>query len=202
MKFYYTKTSPFARKCLMLAIEVGIENQLQLVNLSQSGSFQLPEHFEKINPLYKIPALETADCGVIIDSPLICLYLNSLSKNRSLYSDNFKMRLYQLKLEAVADGLLDAAILRRYEALREPQLQSKDFDNKQFIKIKASLGFLENEVKNFKTPLCIGELAVLSSLAYLNFRFKHELWLSDFSKLSSWFKDAEKTSAFIQTHFE
>lgn len=186
----------------MLAIEAGIDHQLDLENLSKSGTFQISENFEKINPLLKIPALETAEDGVIIDSPLICLYLNNLSKKRSLYSEDFKTRLNQMKLEAVADGLLDAAILRRYESLRNPQQQSHEFDQKQKLKIKNSMDFFESETQKFQTPCSIGELAILSSLAYLQFRFSQESWLQNYKKLNFWFNETQNFPAFKQTQFE
>ena len=66
------------------SIEAGVFESLNLINLSKSGTFQLPKNFDNINPLFKIPVLEIKNDDIIIDSPVICEYLDFISVQRKL----------------------------------------------------------------------------------------------------------------------
>ena len=68
MKLYYSPTSPYARKCLVLAIEKSLVNQVELVNLSPWDNLN---NLLQVNPLCKVPALELDDGSALCDSPLI-----------------------------------------------------------------------------------------------------------------------------------
>lgn len=199
MKLYYTKSSPFARKVLINSIEAGVFESLNLINLSKSGTFQLPKNFDNINPLFKIPALEIKNDDIIIDSPVICEYLDFISVQRKLLPTDITEKFFQLKLQALADGLMEAAVLRRYESLREPHQQSHEFDSKQLQKINATLNYFNNHVGFLKTPYMIGEVAIMCAIGYMDYRFPHETWRSKNPNLEKWFKLAQQWLPFQST---
>lgn len=200
MKLYYSKSSPFARKVIIHFLEAQIFNQVELVDLGKTGTFTLPIHFESVNPLLKIPALELKDKSMIIDSRIICEYIDSISIGRKLIPTSSQERFFQLKIQAIADGLLDAAVLRRYESIREPHLQSKEFDQKQNLKITNALQFLDQNCVHFANPYTIGEVATMAALGYLDFRFSTENWRAGFTRLADWHKKAQTWEPFQKTN--
>ncbi len=118
MRLFYSATSPFARKCLILLLESGMRDHVQLITAAGTpldpGSMPLAQ-----NPLGKIPALERDDSPALYDSRVICRYLDSLA-GKPLYPQ--APQLWDtLTLEATGDGITDAAILMVYEARVRPE---------------------------------------------------------------------------------
>src|SRR5262249_55918310 len=107
LKLYGTPISPFARKAMVIAHELGLK--LEILPRPNDA-----EEFRRVNPLGKIPALVLADGSVIFDSPVICEYLNAqgggkfFPGNSLLRGDQGKWR--ALTLQARGDGLADAAV--------------------------------------------------------------------------------------------
>src|ERR1700759_828996 len=108
MKLYTNAASPFARKCRIVAHEL----DLKLEEI-RTLPFNDPD-FRRINPLGKIPALVLDDGSVLIDSPVICEYLNHKGGGKffpgmHLFKDP-AARWKSLGLQALGDGLADAAV--------------------------------------------------------------------------------------------
>jgi glutathione S-transferase len=115
---------------------------------------------EKHNPIGKIPALSVKGMD-LFDSPVICEYLDSLHKGRKLLPRKGRERWVALRLQAMADGLLDAAILTRYEgALRPKDKRWPDWIKGQTKKIEGVLAQLEAEAKSLKGQPTIGTISV------------------------------------------
>ena len=108
MKLYSNTASPFARKCRVVAHELGLKlEEIRTLPVQD-------ENFRRINPLGKIPALVLDDGSVLIDSPVICEYLNDLGGGKffpgtSAFRHN-SGRWKALGLQALGDGLADAAV--------------------------------------------------------------------------------------------
>ncbi len=119
MKLYYAQKSPYVRKALVVANEAGIEDKLEKVDCSTTTPVN-PDA-SNANPLKKIPALELDDGTILYDSPVICEYLDTELGNGSLFPRELPARWIALRFQALADGLLDAAILLRYEPLLRPE---------------------------------------------------------------------------------
>lgn len=198
LKLYYSTSSPFARKVLITAILTGQRNQIELIDFGKTGIFN-PDYDMK-NPLGKIPALEISPDNVMIDSPIICEYLNFKSTTQKIFAEIHTEAYFgQKKIEALADGLMDAAVLRRYEVLRPKELFSTDFDQKQAYKIGQSLHYFESNLFLLKPELSIAEISVLCALAYLDFRFPNENWRTNHAGLAQWFEKASLHPAFQAT---
>lgn len=119
MKLFYSPTSPYARKCRALAIEKGIEGRLEIITASPMSN---PPELQAANPLGKVPALVLADGSCIVDSPVICAYLDSLGDTPRLIPADPAARFDALTREALADGIMDAAFAIVMERKRpEPQ---------------------------------------------------------------------------------
>ena len=181
MKLYSNAASPFARKCRVIAHELGITlEEIRTLPMQDEG-------FRRINPLGKIPALVLDDGSALIDSPVICEYLNSRGGGKffpgmSIWRPG-NGRWKALGLAALGDGLADAAvawiILGREtpvpEASRQRQMQT----------VLATLDMLER-VKFAKDPT-IGEITVACAIGYVEFRMPDLDWKSTRPNLSAWY---------------
>ena len=108
---------------------------------------------DKHNPIGKIPALSVKGMD-LFDSPVICEYLDSQHKGRKLLPRKGRDRWVALRQQAMADGLLDAALLARYEgALRPEDKRWPDWTKGQMKKIDGVLDQLEAEAKSLKGKL-------------------------------------------------
>jgi glutathione S-transferase len=135
----------------------------------------------------------------LFDSPVICEYLDSLHKGRKLLPRKGRERWVALRLQAMADGLLDAAILTRYEgALRPKDKRWPDWIKGQTKKIEGVLAQLEAEAKSLKGKPTIGTISVACALGYLDYRFAAN-WRAKHPKLAKWFNSTAKTPAMKAT---
>ncbi len=181
MKLRYGSTSPFVRKALVTAIETGQDAEIEKVKTNTAD----PE-LGQCNPLNKIPALVLEDGSVLIDSAVICEFLDSRKGGKLFPKD--ASRWTTLSLMALSDGILDASILRRYETQRPETLRSIDWDTRQKTKVDQALGALEQEAAGFGDRADIGTLTVAIALDYLDFRFAHEAWRDTHPNLAKWHK--------------
>src|SRR5450432_1079384 len=108
MKLYWPASSPFARKVVVAAHEVGLGDRLELTFLRPTPTKANPL-LSKDNPLSKIPVLILDDGTALFDSPVICEYLDSLHQGPKLVPASGGARWRTLKLQALCDGILDSA---------------------------------------------------------------------------------------------
>ena len=196
MKLRFSQTSPYVRKVRALAIEAGIADRLQLVTTDPwHAATDLPDS----NPLGKIPALETPDGMVLFDSPVICEYLDHLHGGAKLFPASGPARWQALRLQALGDGICDAAILRRLDGMRPAGLQSTDWQERQRQAVARACDLLEAEIHDLGGPITIGQLAVACALGYLDFRFDADKWRDGRPKLAAWFADIAKRPSIAET---
>jgi glutathione S-transferase len=136
----------------------------------------------------------------LFDSPVICEYLDNQHKGRKLLPRKGRDRWVALRQQAMADGLLDAAILARYEAaLRPEDKRWSDWSSGQMKKINGVLDQLEAEAKALKGKPTLGSISVACALGYLDFRFAASDWRSKHPKLAKWFNSFSKTPSIKAT---
>ncbi len=201
MKLYTNPASPFGRKVKVLVEELNASHQVETVHVAGSpldaGTIPISD-----NPLGKLPILTDIKLGALYDSRVICDYLNALFKG-GLYpkGDN---RFAVLRLEALADGIMDASVLIVYERRCRPETgQSDDWMAGQWQKVRRSLAFLESRVEGWSdTDLCIGQIGVGCALGYLDFRHSDRPWRGECPKLADWFETFGSRSSMIQTRPE
>jgi len=185
MKLRYSHTSPYARKAWMTAIECGVDDKLEMI---KTNAWASEADFVAENPLSKIPALTLDNGTVLYDSPVICEYLDSLHSGHKLFPDHPVERWRQLTLQALADGILDAAVAIRIEQTIRPEDKRWDgWMDRQQAAIFRSLDVLEKEVGHWGGVFLIGPISVACALGYLDFRKAVADWRTGRPHLTHWF---------------
>lgn len=181
MKLYTNVASPFARKCRVIAHELSLK-----LEEIRTLPMQDPE-FRRINPLGKIPALILDDGSVLIDSPVICEYLNHAGggkffPNNSIWKEDSR-RWKTLGLQALGDGLADAAVAWMIEGRQQPINEA--MRARHMAAVMATLDVLERAT--YAEDPSIGEIAVGCALGYLDFRMLDLDWKSSRPRLAGWY---------------
>jgi glutathione S-transferase len=182
MKLHHAPASPFARKVYACAIARGIDSQIELL---ATNPHQSPADLLAANPLSKIPCLITGDGTALFDSRVICEYLDSLEGGLALFPKAAGARFRALKLQAIGDGISDAAVMRRMESARPEEAARAANMERQKITVARALDVLEAE--ELTQSVDIGTIAVACALGYLTLRFSHEPWREGHPKLTAWF---------------
>lgn len=178
MKLYFTPTSPFVRKVLVAAHELGVVDSIETVFLRPSPLEANPE-LSRSNALSKIPALILDDGSVIADSRVICEYLDSLTaadRKRTLVPASGAERFRILRLQALCDGILEAGILVFYERTQRPaELHWTPWLEGQMKKAAQGLDALEREAATFglasnEDPIDLAQICAAVAIAWLEFR--------------------------------
>ena len=186
MKLYNSPLSPFARKCRIVALELGLADRLELVAQSVSPVTPDAKYLQNANPLGKIPALLLDDGRALYDSHVICEYLCALAGDTRLVPAG-DARWDVLTRQALASGMTDAIILVRYEtALRPEALRWADWRNGQMDKIHTSLLSLEQAPQQLHERVDLGTLALGCALGYLDLRFDAWGWRQRYPQLAAW----------------
>ena len=180
MKLFHSPTSPFARKVMACAIARGVEDRITLVPASGEG-----EELTAANPLGKLPCLITDDGVALFDSRVICEFLDTESNVFPMFPDH-GLRFRALRLQALADGISDAAVLRRGEQGRPTEEARSAVIAVQKAKVERSLDVLETDPPGKHVD--IGSIAVACALGYLDLRFASEPWRESHPKLAAWYE--------------
>lgn len=192
MKMYVNQASPFARKARILAREAGIADRIEEIETIVSP-VKANEALARDNPLVKIPALVTDGGETLFDSRVICEYLDTLHRKPKLFPGRGPRRFAALRLQALTDGVLDAAVLCRYEgAVRPEALRWRDWIDGQKRKIFGALDALEAEADPWGEEFKIGQIGAACACGYLDFRFPDWNWRSGRPQLAAWFERASR----------
>jgi len=186
MRLWHNPASPFARKARIVARETGLLPRIEEIPAMVSPVNPNADLAAR-NPLVKIPALETNDGKVLYDSSVICEYLDSLHGGERLIPSD-ATRWDALRLQALCDGILDAAVLCRYETFVRPeQYRWNDWIKGQFVKIYNGLDALAVEAPAWHR-FGIGQIGAVCVLGYLDFRFAGENWRGARPQLAKWYE--------------
>ncbi|HZZ93958.1 MAG TPA: glutathione S-transferase [Usitatibacter sp.] len=198
MKLHYSAASPFVRKVLVCAHELGLAGQIELVTTKVVPS-EPNRDYARVAPLMKVPALQTDDGLALFDSVVICEYLDDRAGGGKLFPARGEARWRALRLHAAANGILDAAVLNRYETFLRPEaLRWKAWSEGQLLKVDQSLDFLEQNAGEL-AHVDIGSIGAGCALGYLDFRYADRDWRAAHPQLASWWEKAAKRPAFEKT---
>jgi len=186
MKLFYAAPSPFVRKVLISAMELGIADRIERIDAATTP--MAPDAALAVaNPLAKLPALMTDEGEALYDSSVICEYLATEHGGSALLPASGPERWTALRLQSLADGMLDAAVLRRYEvAMRPEEHRSKEWDDGQRLKVARALDVLDRDAASLGDSPTLGTIAVACALGYLDFRFASEDWRANHPNLARW----------------
>ena len=125
--------------------------------------------------------------------------IDSLHDGNKMIPAEGEDRWQVLRLQALADGILEAGILRFLERKRPAEQQSEDFDSMQKDSVERGLNYLENTVSDWESNLDLGVLSVACILGWLDFRFANDSWRANRSKLKDWYELFSKRPSMINT---
>lgn len=186
MKLYFSPTSPYVRKCLVVARELGVDGQIQLIG-SNAHPVKRDQSIVAANPLGKVPVLVTDEGRALYDSRVICEYLDARYGAGRILPASGEARWNVLTLQALADGMLDAALLVRYEQIARPEeLRWPDWQAGQLDKIETSLTALERGELALTQDVHLGTLSLACALWYLDLRFDTLAWRARYPLVSHW----------------
>ena len=204
MKLFYQTHSPYARKVLVMAHEIGLAGRIEVIHHETSPMVRNEAVFA-LNPLGKVPVLVTDEGDCLFDSTVICEYLDGLHGGRKMIPAHGPARWQALRLQSLAQGLADAGIALRWELERRPAaLRWTELADGYRDKLFASYDFAERD-ESLDRPPDIGQIALATALSWLAFR-----GLPAFAearpRLASWYEQFSfrpsmlATPLFGQTH--
>lgn len=195
MKLRYSPTSPYVRKVMITAIETGQESVIERIPTNPwDPETDLPED----NPLGKVPALLVDEGLTLFDSPVICEYLCS-RVGAGLVPREGLDRWRVLRLQALGDGILDAAVLRLLEGKRPETMQNPDWIERQKRTIGRGVDSLEEAVGDWGEALTLGQITAGAALGYLDFRFSGDEWRKGRPALTDWYEAFAQRPSMKQT---
>lgn len=191
MQIRVNAASPFARKVRIVVNETGLADRVQEVQ-TPVNPVAPNSDLAGQNPLVKIPALVLDDGTALYDSRTICEYLDALTGGK-LYPAAGAARWRALTLQSLCDGILDAAVLTRYETVVRPEtLRWPQWIAGQRAKVDGGLAALERMQPGFGASFGIGEIGAACVLGYLDFRFPDIDWRASCPGLKGWFEAVSK----------
>jgi glutathione S-transferase len=199
MKLHARPASPFARKVRVTAIETGVIEKIEV------AMAMTPEESRKVvpshNPLAKIPVLVLDDGTSLYDSRVICEYFDSMHDRAKLFPRDGMARWRALRLQALGDGIGDAAALMGGEIARPDNLRSDAAVARQWEKVTAACQVLEDDISQLDGPINIGQIAVACGLGYADFRLTSHSWRDGRPKLTAWIANFNERPSMKATFF-
>ena len=201
MKLIGSTTSPYVRKARIVMAEKKLDYQFVLENVWAADS-----RIAASNPLGKVPCLIMEGGEAVFDSRVIVEYLDTLSPVGKLIPSTGRERAEVKTWEALADGLLDAAILVRLENTfegRSPAQRSQAWIDRQMDKVHASLKAMAQGLGD--KPYCSGihlslsDIAVGCALGWIEFRFPEITWRTDHPNLAKLMDKLAQRPSFADT---
>ncbi len=174
MKLLASPASPYTRKVRVVLAEKKIDCEMELVDVNPAEN-PVNAH----NPLGKIPTLLLDDGTALYDSRVIVEFLDSVSPISRLIPEGTRDRVAVRRWEALADGVLDAGLLARYESLRDKKEQSRSWAAKQLARIERGMALMESDLA--ERPWChadrysLADIAVGCCVGWLGFRKPGEI---------------------------
>ncbi len=186
MKLFYAPASPYVRKVMILLHEAGLDSKVERVT-SASTPVKPDASLYRANPLAKMPALIRDDGATLYDSRVICEYLDATYLEGRMFPGTGEARWTALRRQALGDGLLDAALLVRYELnVRPAERRWEEWHRGQWQKVESALSEIEREAPALGDTFDIGPIALICALNYLDFRFPDRVWRPTHPAADAW----------------
>lgn len=184
MQLIYSPTSPYARKCRVVARERGLMDGIEETSLNP---YDDPAALQSKNPLGRVPALVRDDGTAVFDSPVICEYLDGLGDAPALIPAGGEERLKVLVAAALAQGMTDSALNATMEGRRPEGERSPAAVQRWEASILRGLDAMMDHLKGLPGDLTLGQIACGVTLGYLDLRHGHLNWREGRDELAAWF---------------
>jgi glutathione S-transferase len=199
MKLYGDLLSPFVRMSMVTAHEVGLGSRVEHI-VENTNPAKVNERLAALSPIGKIPILETDHGHGVYDSRVIMEYLCHVAGNSELIPHDGVKRFRVLTLQALGQGMADAAVAYRYEIAARPKgLQWEDWMGRALARIHAAQDDVENNWMDSLSEITVGSIAVGVTLAYIDFRMPDFGWRNGRPKLAAWHEGFCKRDSMIKT---
>jgi len=199
MKIYGTTISPFVRSTLVAAHELGLADRITQLS-EQASPTETNPRLTALSSLGKVPVLETDHAHAIHDSRVIIEYLCHVAGNSEIIPDDGVKRFKVLTLQALGQGLGDAAVSYRYETASRPQgLQWKEWMERSKQRFNAVFDDLEANWQATLDTVNAGSITVAAVLAYIDFRMPELNWRNRRPKLAAFHERFSKRDSMVKT---
>lgn len=187
MKLLGTDTSPYVRKVRLVLLEKNIAHTYLVDPPREPGS-----QVARVNPLGRIPALILDDETCVFDSPVITEYLDTLNDSPILIPrEDTLARMRVRRWEALADGIMDSAVVVRTESIRPAEKQDANTRNLHYIAVTRALAYATELLGEHEwcegEAISLADLALASALIYLDLRQPERDWRGAHPNLAFWF---------------
>ena len=199
MKLIGSLASPYVRKARIVLAEKKIDYQLVLENVWSPDTT-----IHTFNPIGKVPCLLMEDGEAVFDSRVICEYVDTLSPVGKLIPQSGRERIEVRCWEALADGVLDAAVLIRLESTqRDEEHRSESWIARQRRKIDDALDAMSQGLAGkmwcANNHYSLADIAVGCALGYVDFRMPEINWREKHSNLEKHFVKLSQRQSFLDT---
>lgn len=199
MKLFHSPASPYVRKVMAVASLLKLTSKIELLPSAVTPVGRDESVFAK-NPLGKVPTLIADDGTAVFDSRVICEYLAGIAGDSTIFPPAGPARWRALVEQATADGLMDAALLARYEGFMRPaEKRWAEWEAGQIGKIHSALSVIEAECAGYGDRVDIGTITTGCALGYLDFRFNYLDWRKNHPKTAAWFATFSEVPAMAET---
>lgn len=195
MKLFCSPTSPYVRKVLILAHEIGIADRIEKIAVNPR---EAPQILLDKNAIGKIPVLITDDGAALHDSVVICDYLDSTFGAGRLSRSATAARWRVATAASLADGLTESVILYRNESLRTDAKQPSAFAEWQLAKVFRGLATLNAMAPGFG-DIDMAQIAFACGLGWMEFRMPERKMLANYPAAERWFSDISKRPSLAAT---
>jgi len=187
MKLLGTATSPYARKVRLVLLEKHIPHKFLVDAPREPGSLAA-----RVNPLGRIPALVLDDETCVYDSPVIAEYADSLNDTPILIPRTDALaRMRVRRWEALADGIMDSAVVVRTERIRPEEKQDAGNIVRHNDAVTRAISFAAEQLGNKEwcedSSITLADLALVSALIYVDLRQPERDWRGAHPNLAGWF---------------
>lgn len=195
MKLLGTNTSPYTRKVRMVLLEKNIPHEYLVDAPREPGSL-----VARVNPLGRIPALILDDETCVFDSPVIAEYADALNDTTILIPrTNALVRMRVKRWEALADGIMDSAVVVRTESIRPADKQEAGNITRHNDAITRALAYAADQIGQREwcegSSITLADLALASALIYLDLRQPERDWRGAHPNLAAWFARVSKRAS-------
>lgn len=197
MALYWGSASPYVRKVMIVAHELGCVDEIELLD-SAAHPVARDARIKSFNPLAKVPAARADDGTMLYDSRVIAEFIDAKAEG-ALFPAPGPARWTALRRQALADGMLDAALLVRYENIVRPEAhQWPLWVEQQLAKINDALDDMDADIPAVDCT-DIGAISYACALGWLSFRFPDLDWGAARPALSRWHEVIETRPAMVAT---
>ena len=204
MQLFATPASPWVRRVVITAIELGLEDKVSLVQTRwphewATRTVPFMTEFAEATPVGRIPALVTEEGLRLVDSAVICEYLNAQFGEYRLLPREGEQRWRLLQHVAVASGLLEAQISRRAELLRQPSEKSTDFIDKMKERALRCFADLDKAAASFDVQPDLAQITTAAACGFADFRYDEDHWRAVAPRLAKWYETFSQRPSMIRT---